>query len=480
MRELFRKQRAASVLGLALDGSKLEGVVLRRANGSLQAQKSFSVSLALNPLTGDPKLVGREIRNHFEQAGVRERRCVVCIPLSWALVVQSKIPDLPEADVDSFLQIESERGFPYGLEDLLVSTSRYRVSEKEQHATLVGIPKNHLLQLEAALEAAQLRPASFTFGVSALQRADRPSSQGVLALAIGENSVDLQLTHGGGVAMLRALLREDETEGWQQRFSADLIAREVRISMGQMPAEIRAAVRQAHVFGRGEMAQRLVREITPRLDSMGIRVLPADVYSNDEFGVRPPAKTPISAAFSVAASYLTGENPLFEFLPPKINAVQKFTAKFSSKKLAWAAATAGCAVLLVGSVFLWQQWQLSRLQSRWADISSKVRELDAMQQQIRTYRPWFDESFHNLNVLRKLTEKFPEDGAVSAKTVEIRDTSTVICSGTARDNRAFLKMLDQVRAIKEVSNLKVEQIRGGSPMQFTLNFVWNEGGGHEN
>ena len=91
MMNLLRSKRApSSVLGLALTGSRLEGVVLRRSNGSLRVLKTFAASLALNPLTGDPELVGREIRNHLEQAGVRERRCAVCIPLGWALVLQTK------------------------------------------------------------------------------------------------------------------------------------------------------------------------------------------------------------------------------------------------------------------------------------------------------------------------------------------------------------------------------------------------------
>src|SRR5437899_6053978 len=114
MMEFFQSKRTpSSVLGLTLDGARLQGVVLRRTNGSLQVVKTFGVSLALNPLTGDAELVGREIRNHLDEAGVRERRCAVCLPLSWALTLQTKMPALPEADAANFLEIEAERGFPY-------------------------------------------------------------------------------------------------------------------------------------------------------------------------------------------------------------------------------------------------------------------------------------------------------------------------------------------------------------------------------
>ena len=86
----FRRQRRlTSVLGLSLDGERLEGVVLRRTNGALQRFQSFSVALSLDPLTDAPELVGREIRNHLDAAGVRERRCVVGVPLKWMLTAQT-------------------------------------------------------------------------------------------------------------------------------------------------------------------------------------------------------------------------------------------------------------------------------------------------------------------------------------------------------------------------------------------------------
>ena len=47
----LKKQGASSVLGLALDGNRLEAVVLRRLNGALQVQQSLTATLALSPLT---------------------------------------------------------------------------------------------------------------------------------------------------------------------------------------------------------------------------------------------------------------------------------------------------------------------------------------------------------------------------------------------------------------------------------------------
>jgi len=149
--DLLKRSRPSGLLGLALDGSRLEGVVLRRTNGSLQVQQSFAVTLSLDPLTNDPALVGREIRNQLDASGCRERHCVVGLPLKWTLVTHTQMPDLPEADVASFLQIEAERGFPCDVATLHLATSRYRLPSGEQHATLLGVPRNHVALLEQVL-----------------------------------------------------------------------------------------------------------------------------------------------------------------------------------------------------------------------------------------------------------------------------------------------------------------------------------------
>ncbi len=119
-----KRKRLTSVLGLTLDGSRLEGVVLRRTNGSLQLRQTFSVALSLDPLTAAPELVGREIRNHLDAAGVRERHCVVGVPLKWALTAHTELPPLPEADAASLLQLEAERGFPCDVATLRLANSR--------------------------------------------------------------------------------------------------------------------------------------------------------------------------------------------------------------------------------------------------------------------------------------------------------------------------------------------------------------------
>jgi hypothetical protein len=110
-------------------------------------------------------------------------------------------------------------------------------------------------------------------------------------------------------------------------------------------------------------------------------------------------------------------------------------------------------------------------------MQAKVTDLQHISDQIRQYRPWYDGTFRSLAILRQLSLAFSEDGTVTAKAIEIRDDGTVNCSGNAQNNSALLATLAKLRAADGVSELKVEQIRGKTPMQFVFGFKYANGGG---
>jgi hypothetical protein len=475
-----KRKRLTSVLGLALDGSRLEGVVLRRSNGSLQLRQTFSATLSLDPLTAAPELVGREIRNHLDAAGVRERHCVVGVPLKWALTAHTELPPLPDADAASLLQLEAERGFPSDVATLRLAHSSCPLAAGKQHVTLAGIPNVHLAVLEQVLVAAKLKPVSFSIGIMALQPPASEASDGVLALAIGESQAGLQITRGGGVAALRALEGVIENEGGRRVLLAGLVSREARITLGQLPAELRAAVKRIRIFGPRDLAQPLADEMELRFEPMGLKVEMVSAYAPDEFGVQLPPEASVSPAFSLAARWLAGESPVFEFLPPKPSVLEQLFTRYASGRLRSAGAVAAGVMVLAGALFLFQEFQLIWFRSQWSAMSDKVQELDGLQQQIRQYHPWFDDSFRSLTILRQLTQAFPEDGSVTAKTMEIRDGNTVTCTGTAQDNTALLRTLNQLRTAEGVTDIKLQQIRGKSPMQFSFDVHYGNGGGGEN
>jgi hypothetical protein len=469
------RKPGASLLGLSLEGQRLEGVVIRRTNGSVAIAKSFICSLSLDPLKDDPALVGREIRKQLDAAGIRERRCVVGLPLNWMLTLTTSLPDLPEPDIASFLEIAAERGFPYSPGALLIAHSRFQLGAVGPTATLVAVPREHVAHLEAALRAAHLRPVSFSLGIAALQPPDANPAEGVLALVPGQSSIALQVTVGGGVTVLRLVEDAFELDGAERRLQMDHLIRELRITLGQLPADIRDSVRRLRVFGRTQAADELIAQLTPRLPELGLHAEHFTQLPPESSSFQLPPDHILSPALSLALQHLSGKRPTLEFLPPKVSPWQRLQARYPAGKLAYASGAVGAIALLTLAAFLIQQWQLAHWCAQWVAMETDVAQLEAIQRDIQAYRPWFDDSFRCLTILRRLTETFPETGSVTAKTIEIRPTS-VVCSGTATDNQSLLQTLDRLRLSSGVASPQVEQIRGTSPLQFTFNFQWTEGG----
>jgi hypothetical protein len=400
------------------------------------------------------------------------------VPLKWVLTTHTELPPLPEADAASLLQLEAERGFPTDVSALQLASSRCALAADKKHVLLAGIPGAHIATLEQVLAAAKLKPVSFALGLAALQPPAAEKSGGVLALAVGESTVSLQITGGGGAAALRALEGAIENEGGRRALHPDLVARESRITLGQLPVELRDAVKRIRIFGPRELAQQLADEMELRFEPVGLSVEVVSAYAPDEFGVQLPAEAPVSAAFSLAAHELAEQPPAFNFLPPKPTLIEQFAAKYSSGRLRTVGAVAAGVVAVVGLLFFIQQIQLWRLRSQWSKMSAQVLQLQAVEDNIRQYRPWFDGSFRDLAILRELSLAFPEDGAVTAKTIEIRDDNTVNCSGNTRDYASLLAMEANLRKAGGVIDLKNGPIRGKSPvMQFTFDFQYGNGGG---
>ena len=473
-----RQKKLAALLGLTLDGSRLEGVVLRRNNGSLTVGQQFAVTLTLDPLTAAPELVGREIRNQLDTAGIRERHCIVGLPLKWVLTMATELPPLAEADAANLLEVEAERGFHSDVATLQIANSRAALAGDKQNVLLAGIPTAHLVVLEKVLVAAKLKPVSFGLGLSALQPPADEKSQGVLALAIGEANVALQISAAGGVLALRTIEGAVENENGQPVLQAEIVARETRISYGQLPDEVRNALKRIRIFGPQALARRLADELEIRFGPMGLRVEIVGGYAPGELGLQPPAEATLSGAFSLAARRLAEQKTPFEFLPPKPTVIERFVAKYSSGRLRTTGAAVAAVVALVAALFLWQQFQLQRLGSQWNAMAVRVGQLQHVQDNIVQYRPWYDGTFPNLAILRQLTLCFTEDGSVTAKNIEVRDGNTITCAGTARDIQALIAVDKKLAAVPGVTGLHYVQSRGKSPIQFVLTFHYNNGGGN--
>jgi hypothetical protein len=174
----------------------------------------------------------------------------------------------------------------------------------------------------------------------------------------------------------------------------------------------------------------------------------------------------------LATNWLESGTPELEFLPPRPGRWTLLMARYSSKRLATAGFAVAVLAVIVLAAFGWQEFRRWSLKNEWSAMQAQVTQLDGVQARIREFSPWYDTQFRSLSILKRVTECFPENGSVTAKTFEVHGNSIVTISGTARDNASLLRVQELLRKAKEVQGLKIEQIRAKNPMQFTLTFRW--------
>ena len=467
----IRKQPPSSLLAVAFEDARVHLAQMKRAGGKVQVAATGSFDLSASPLAGDAETLALELKQKLKELNISEKRCVIALPLNWVLTLQTQIPGLPEADVDAFIATEAERNLPYDPESLSLSSNRCNLPGGEQFNTMAAVPLERLEQIQALFRAAQLKVLSFTTTITSIQRPEDLRADSAVVLFAGTQTLEMELLTASGLAGLRPLQSAVDSEGGSNQLFADVVGRELRITLGQIPAGLRQSLKKLIVLGENKNAARLASELTSRAESLGLQIETIQGCS----GSLPiqGAKADWNPAVCSGARFLLGQKPVFEFLPPRVSPWKQFATKAGPKKFAYAGGALALLLLLVGGAFIVQNVRLSKLQTRWNAIEPKVKDLQDMQQQIKRFRPWFDNSFRTMSILRKLTETFPVDGVVTAKTIEIRDMSQVVCTGTARDNASLFKMLDQLRSSKEVADVKMESIRGN---QFTFDFRWVEGG----
>lgn len=436
------RSRSQSIVGLHFEGAHVHAVQLSRG---VDEGPLVSAPLALGLAQAVPADLGRELRVILDGAGIRERRCIVSVPPAWMMAIHLPLPALSPADVESFLQLEAERGFPCDLDALQLARSFQKIGEST-HVTLVGVRREPLERLAEALKIAGLKPVSFTLGLATLPGVVPPPPEGVVTLALASGGATLLIAAGGGITALRAL----DTGG-------AVLGRELRVTLEDIPADLRPALRQLRLVGDESTLAPLAADLAAWANTVGLQI-------------EMTAADGSHLAHGLARHGLDGEPALPEFLPPRPSRWQQLVQRYNSRRLATVGA-AVAAVLLFGLGMIgWQEYRAWALRAEWAAMQSQVDALTATQDRIREFRPWHDTAFRNLNLLRLVTEAFPENGSVTAKSIEIRSLSNITVSGSTRDNAALLHALDLLRQRPEVTSLQVEQIRGKSPAQFTFSF----------
>ena len=441
-------QPVRSLLGMAVEGRQLTFVPARREE-PIDWSAKLRLTLSEDPLKGPPELLGREIREGLDRQEIRETNCLVCLPPERFMTLPIPTPELADDDLDSFLTLQAENAFPFSGEELRLAWHNWKAPDGERFTLLAATARESLNQIEALLQHAGLRPAGLALGLApdATPDAARPE----LILDVRPDRIVCRV----GFAIVRSLETVFPGDGAAPEPVCQSLGRELRITLGQLSGAWRESLTAATVYHRNELPEAWSRALSRELGAL-------DLKTTFLTGEHPA----LAAALN---ERLEGRATTLDFLPPKRSVWEKLVEKTASRRNVWIGGGGGSVLLLSLCLFLFQGWQLNSLENRWEGMAEKVQTLETLQQQIRRFEPWYDDSPRSLLILRQLATLFPKEGDIWLSSLIIKDNRQVICTGSARSNDDILALTERLREAENVSEVALPSTSGET---FRLNFVW--------
>lgn len=468
-----RKQRT-NLLGIELTSDRMKVVELRLQSGQIVTTRSANLPLSIDVFGNDSELSAREIRSQLDATGIRTRDSVLCLSAKNLLVHRVDLGGVPDEDVESLLSLEAERAFPFPPDEVVVAVSRVEIEEGKPWASLVGVPVSHLAPQLEALRKARIRIVSITPGALSLLEPQQDAPDAVLLA--DQNTLDLAAGFGRSVILIRSFdIGTNGMGGEDESEFHDDIQRELKITLRRSPKELRERLKQVRVFGAERLPWSLRERIDCELAEAGLKPVNAGVTDEGKIHEGASVQT-LPEVARATGQVLLGKAPVLEFWRAREGKWRGRVRQLLAKGLLVRAGLgAGLLVLLLIIAFLFQALRVSALERRWASIKDEVEHLQEIQDAIRSRRPWVDTDPDRLEILRTLTEAFPETGSIWVRSLEIRESDLVECTGFARTTRDYLAMLEKLRTASGVTALQIGQVKGGNPVQFSFQYIWKKG-----
>ena len=454
--QLIKRFQPQSALALSLEPERLTVSLVRLENKECRTTSVCFLPIGAEAILKNPARAGAELIAALNAAGVRERRCVLNVPQSWALTASADLPEVSSEDLRGYFELRAEREFSSSASDLKLAYCPYSLPDGKKRATLAAIPIKRMEAIEEMLNAAGCRTLSISLGMDSFLSETRP----LLHFAAEDGQTDLVVSTGNGIAALRTL--SGSSSSGEAALDTTVFLREIRITMGRIPESIRQDLQHARFHGT--LAKALRGQIHDDLKRLGIESETVDATS----------KSVGTAALS-ADLYLRNQPVAFEYVVAEPNRWLATFERLNTLRGRQIALAAIAIILLPLLIFLVRAHRESSLNAEWDGMKNSVAELEAIQQKTRQFRPWFEPTPQSLQILQTLIAAFPEKGEVWTKSVQIKGasdgTNKVVCSGFARNQPALMAMMDRLLKTPGVTALS-QRTLGNNPVQFTATYLW--------
>ncbi len=430
-------------VGLALGERHIAAARVVASGRRVAVEHAAELSLPEDVTWGDPAAVGRVLGEFLRRSGMGGS-LVVGLPSRWLGTASIAVPPATRQQLAAILRLDAEKAFSPSPGAAACDYSSAPPAGQSGRALLVGVTKERLSAVLAAVRAARVKARAVTSTGCALGLAGSGDGAAVVAagtpdgfevVRLRDGQVDaLRHVPGGSGGALRLALNAVRTGG----------AGDASVKLWGCGESVRAACEEDTGPGGPGAAQ----ELELPVEGLAEASLAAGVMVER-----------MGPAVALAMAGQDARLLAVDFLHSRLAARRRLRW---SRPAAWGAALGATAVIAVVVTLTGRSARredLAMMRERLAQMEPSIAAAQELVDRVTLARGWYDRRPANLDCLLALTLSFPEEGSVWATSLAIREDMQGLLSGKARDERSVLQVLDAMKGSQGFADTKLVFIR---------------------
>lgn len=442
-----------SFLGIAVGDRSVTVAEVAPVRGARDRWEARRVAEFVPPAGADAKAAGEALGQFLRSNGFAPSRAVVGVPARWLVARDREVPPATPEAAAEVLRMQAERLFSAELGDVAIDYAGAPDPLSPRNVLLMALPRQQLERVVAMVEAAGCDAVAVTPTTLALAAAGGSNASGAtagtdgLVLNVSGDAVELSAHRGGAPRLLRHLsVRGPDlaSQNGSRTAAVTSLAGELRRTVATLP---RADAGRAGAESGGNTlrlydgvglgaddADALVRQagvgLRPGdgdLSALGLATNGAAASAGADGRFTPALALALLGAASRRADAV-------DFLHPKL--ARPKTRRFG-RRGAWAVGVA--VAVAVALLVMWvdvrnTEAALAATEAQLKANATDVHAARATTERVATARDWFEGRPAVLDVLRDVTQAFPDESQrVYVTTFSLYESGKGTITGRAAD-----------------------------------------------
>ncbi len=422
--------------------------------GSYSLKKT--ARLDLSSLGGDLSKIALQFAQLLKAEGFTAKRFAAAINSRNVMTINLKIAAMSDRElIAQAVKLEMERRLEFDIEDVRFDfTNNLTGGGSEVFAVLTL--KKHIDAVYAIAKAAKLTVECITVAAAAMDGAGEAINCNIVSL---EDSSQVSLISGKVMTFFKHITNA----GGCEQSAVDICR---AINQNILAARIDAAAIKCNVLADCATTQAIAREC----GKINIKTAAAQ----SAYGLEDCDESFAGiAAAHLASSLLAGVKPCIDLKNRKRMMKKKAHRSSLIAKISAAVAVA----LIICGVFFYQ-WQsdyskLNEINAQLESLTPQVRGAAAMMDKISYTKKWFADEPLYLEVLKELTNAFPEEGTIWLTSFGSDESMNSIITGAATEEKVVLDVLDVIKRNPSFKDTRIVYIRKTGKTLTTITFAFN-------